>query len=84
MKKRGFLLLKEADENKEIEFELAYLASLTVAQRFSLVKKKNREIKKLLAQLVSAAGRASKRSWTERARKSAPSRFKRAKNFLEG
>jgi hypothetical protein len=50
MKKKGYLLLKEADENKEIEFELAYLASLTVAQRFSLVKKKNREIKKLLAQ----------------------------------
>lgn len=44
------LLLKRDDEKKEIEFELEYLLSLTVQQRFRLMQKKSREMLALLEQ----------------------------------
>jgi hypothetical protein len=47
---KHILLLKHSHEEKEIEFELKYLGSLTEAERFSLIEKKKREINKLLAQ----------------------------------
>jgi len=50
MKRKGILLLRKDDEEKEIEFELAYLRSLTLAKRFSLMEKKNKEMRNLLAQ----------------------------------
>jgi len=46
----GLLLLKRDDEKKEIEFELEYLLSLTLQQRFRLMQKKNREMLALLKQ----------------------------------
>ena len=36
------------DEKKEIEFELAYMASLTVSQRFEMMFAKTREMRSLL------------------------------------
>jgi hypothetical protein len=50
IKRKGILLLKKNDEEREIEFELDYLLSLTVAQRVSLMEKKTKEIRNLLAQ----------------------------------
>ena len=47
---RGVLLLKKDDEQKEIEFELQYLLSLTVQERFQLMRRKNREMLALLEQ----------------------------------
>jgi hypothetical protein len=44
----GLLLLKKDDEKKEIEFELHYLLSLTVQERFQLMMKKSREMLALL------------------------------------
>lgn len=44
-KKGRVLLLKDFDEEKEIEFELGYLLSLSSAQRFSLMMSKSRELK---------------------------------------
>ena len=43
--KGRILLLKDFDEEKEIEFELDYLLSLSSAQRFSLMLSKSRELK---------------------------------------
>ena len=40
----AILKLDKHDEEKEIEFELKYLASLTVRQRFDLMFAKNREL----------------------------------------
>ena len=45
---RGILLLRNADEDREIEFELEYLSSLTSRQRFLLMERKNREMRILL------------------------------------
>lgn len=42
------LKLEKDDENKEIEFELCYLKSLTTRERFLLMQKKTEEIKKML------------------------------------
>ncbi len=42
------LKLDEHDEDKEIEFELDYLLSLTVEQRFQMMFKKTEEIRNLL------------------------------------
>lgn len=42
------LKLKKANENREIEFELAYLASLTTEQRFQMMLRKSREMALLL------------------------------------
>jgi hypothetical protein len=40
--------LDEQDENREMEFELDYLATLTVQQRFEMMFRRSREIKELL------------------------------------
>ena len=42
------LKLKEDDEQREIEFELAYLASLTTQQRFQMMRQKSHEMVLLL------------------------------------
>lgn len=42
------LRLDEDDEEKELEFELAYLLSLTTQQRFELMFRKSREIAEVL------------------------------------
>ncbi len=41
------LKLDKHDEDKEIEFELDYLMSLTTAQRFELMHRKTMELLKL-------------------------------------
>lgn len=46
----GLLLLKKDNEKKEIEFELRYLLSLTVQERFQLMQTKSREMLNLLEQ----------------------------------
>ena len=38
----------QADEESEIEFELDYLASLTVPERFELMLRRSREIQEML------------------------------------
>ena len=42
------LKLEKDDENREIEFELCYLKSLTTRERFLLMQKKSEEMKKML------------------------------------
>lgn len=42
------LKLDREDESKKIDFELAYLRSLTIQERFKMMFAKNREIQKLL------------------------------------
>ena len=42
------LRLKRHDHNKEIEFELKYLKSLSVKKRFKMMFKKTREMVNLL------------------------------------
>ena len=42
------LKLDEYDENREIEFELLYLKSLTKKERFLLMQKKSQEMKELM------------------------------------
>ena len=42
------LKLKKANERREIEFELDYLASLTTRQRFEMMLQKSREMALLL------------------------------------
>jgi hypothetical protein len=42
------LKLEKDDENREIEFELRYLKSLTTKERFIIMQKKSDEIKKML------------------------------------
>jgi hypothetical protein len=44
------LLLKKDDERKERDFELQYLLSLTVNERFLLMQRKSREMRDLLEQ----------------------------------
>jgi hypothetical protein len=38
----------QADEEVELEFELDYLATLTVAERFDLMFRRSREIQEML------------------------------------
>lgn len=45
---RGILKLSRHNSKKEIEFELNYLASLSVRQRFVMVLKKTKEMLDLL------------------------------------
>jgi hypothetical protein len=45
LEKRGILILKNSDEKRELEFELNYLSSLSLSQRFSLMQKKSQELK---------------------------------------
>jgi hypothetical protein len=40
--------LDEQDEERELEFELDYLATLTVQQRFEMLFRRSRELKELL------------------------------------
>jgi hypothetical protein len=47
-KRKNVLLMKNHDEEKEIEFELQYLLSLSVQERFMLMERKSREMKNLL------------------------------------
>ena len=42
------LKIEKDDENREIEFELSYLKSLTTRERFMLMQIKSEEIKKML------------------------------------
>jgi hypothetical protein len=42
------LKLEKDDENREIEFELNYLKSLTTKKRFLIMQRKSDEMKKLL------------------------------------
>ena len=50
MKSYGSILkLSQADEEKELEFELNYLASLTFEERLKMMKQKSRE---MLRQMV--------------------------------
>lgn len=42
------LKLEKDDENREIEFELNYLKSLTTKERFSIMRKKSDEMKDML------------------------------------
>ena len=44
----AILKLRKHNKNKEIEFELNYLRSLTTKQRFLMMFKKTREIRNLL------------------------------------
>lgn len=44
------LLLEKDNEKKEMDFELEYLLSLTVKERFLLMQKKSREMRDLLEQ----------------------------------
>ena len=41
---RSILKLSEADEVKELEFELDYLASLTFEERLTMMRQKSREM----------------------------------------
>ena len=45
LEKKGILILKNPDEKRELEFELNYLSSLSLNQRFSLMEKKSQELK---------------------------------------
>lgn len=44
----AILKLEKDDEEKEIEFELEYLLSLTTQQRFELMFKKSKELAEML------------------------------------
>ena len=45
LEQKGILILKGANERKEIEFELKYLSSLNLQQRFMLMNNKTQELK---------------------------------------
>ena len=45
LEKKGILVLKKEDQNRKINFELNYLASLTLKDRFTLMLTKNQELK---------------------------------------
>lgn len=49
LKEKGILVLDDHNEEKEIEFELNYLASLSLNQRISLMENKSKELKSLLS-----------------------------------
>ncbi|MBW1888501.1 MAG: hypothetical protein JRI52_09160 [Deltaproteobacteria bacterium] len=42
------LKLSQHDEDREIEFELRYLKSLTTKERFSLMQRKTKEMRELM------------------------------------
>ncbi len=48
VKRKGILLMQSHDEDVEIEFELEYLLSLSIRERFMLMEQKSREMKNLL------------------------------------
>ena len=43
------LKLEEDDEDKEIEFEIRYLKSLKIKERFLMMQKKSEEMKEMLS-----------------------------------
>jgi hypothetical protein len=45
LEQKGILLLRKSNENKEIDFELKFLSSLSLEQRFSLMLEKTQELK---------------------------------------
>lgn len=45
LEKKGILILRKDDEKREIEFELDYLTSLSLQDRFDLMLKKSRELR---------------------------------------
>ncbi len=57
----AILKLDKHNEEKEIEFELDYLTSLTTAERFQMMHTKTREILSLLS---SATGKRNERRKT--------------------
>lgn len=42
---KGILILRDSNEEKEIEFELRYLSTLSLEQRYSLMLEKTQELK---------------------------------------
>jgi len=48
VKNQEILVLDKHDEDKEIEFELNYLATLTTNERISLMENKSKELKSIL------------------------------------
>lgn len=48
MTKAMILRLDRADEERELEFELAYQRTLTTQQRFEMMFSKSREMKEIL------------------------------------
>lgn len=48
VKQKNILLMKDHDEEAEREFELQYLRTLSLQERFMLMEKKNKEMKHLL------------------------------------
>jgi hypothetical protein len=48
MKTSTILKLKDHDEEKEIIFELNYLSSLSISQRYALMFKRNKELINIL------------------------------------
>jgi hypothetical protein len=45
LEKKGFLVLGKDDEEKEIQFEIDYLGSLSLRERFALMLNKARELR---------------------------------------
>ena len=45
LEQKGILILEDSDEKKEIAFELKYLSSLSLQQRFMLMHNKTQELK---------------------------------------
>lgn len=45
LKRKGILILKKPDEEKEIEFEIDHLLSLSLEQRISMMRAKSKELK---------------------------------------
>jgi hypothetical protein len=50
-KKPSILKLSHHDEEKELEFELAYLRSLTFEERLNMVRQKSRDMLKQMVEL---------------------------------
>jgi hypothetical protein len=48
MKKNTILKLSDSDEEKEIQFELDFLFSLSIHERFQLMLNRNRELLDIL------------------------------------
>ena len=45
LEQKGILVLRDSDEEKEIEFELNFLSSLSLPQRFLMMQNKTQELK---------------------------------------
>jgi hypothetical protein len=45
LESKGILVLKKEDQNRKIEFELDYLSSLSLRDRFAMMFAKNHELK---------------------------------------